>query len=337
AAAAAVACRPGGGRRLLQQCDVGAEVVHGGGGAGAEVVERELHADVGVAGRAPRPEHPRRGLVQEDARELGDRVVDVGHAERLHAQLVAPRLERRVAHPRPAEGEDGHGRRAVQAQLRQVVGEEQRQGAAHAVAGEGHAHLLARLLGGGGVRVHEAGHLAQELLPAAAGAAEAARLVGGGVEAQEAGLHHDVRARVAGVQPRRLQGAHEVGHPLGGGDGAAERDQHVPPPEPPGHLVRGHRHVADPPAAPAGGGLHGGHGHHVRRRVDVLGHLVPGAGHAHLLQHPLLAVLAVEVPSRGPVEVECLVAGVHQLAVARHLAPERRRRAIKPEQPLPVV
>ncbi|BAS75741.1 Os01g0900300, partial [Oryza sativa Japonica Group] len=305
-------------------------VVDGGEVADLEEVEGELDADVGVAGVAPRAEHAGGGLVEEDAGELGDRVVYVGDAERLDAELVAARLERRVPHPRPAEGEDGDRGGAVEAELGEVVGGEERQRAAHAVAGERDADVLAAA----GVGGDEAGHLAEELLPAAPGAAEAARLVGGGVEAEEPGLHLDVGARVARVEPRRLQRAHEVGHPLGGGDRAPERDEHVAPPEPPRHLVGGHRDVPDPPPAPARRRLHGRHAD-VRRRVDVAGDLVPGAAHPDLLQHPLPPVLAVEVPPRRRVQVERLVARAHQLAVPRHLPPQHRVRR-RLQHPLPI-
>ena len=84
-----------------------------------------------------------------------------------------------------------------------------------------------------------------------------------------------------------------------------------------GPALGGHGDVADPPPAAAP--------HHLwRRSVDVLGDLVPGAGHSHLRQHPLLAVLAAEVPPRGRVDVEGLVAGLDQLAVPRNLATQHR-------------
>ncbi|BAT13978.1 Os11g0467966 [Oryza sativa Japonica Group] len=58
----------------------------------------------------------------------------------------------------------------------------------------------------------------------------------------------------------RHGGAPVFGHPLGGGDGAAERDKHVAPPESPHHLVGGHRDVPGPAGASAVRRLHARHG-----------------------------------------------------------------------------
>ncbi|CAD5176816.1 unnamed protein product, partial [Musa acuminata subsp. malaccensis] len=300
----------------LQQAYVGLQIMDARRVLHLEEVELQLDSYMSVAGAAPwQLEAPPEGLpvlVQKQPRQLGDRIADVHHPQHLHPELLDPLLEAGVADPWPAEGvhRDGYlsleEAEPVEAELGEVVPEEQREGAPHAVPGHCDAHLLALVL------VDEAGDFVEQLLSAAAGA-EPGGGVGGGVEAEEARLDLHVAPGVVGVEVGRRQRAHEVGDPLGGGYGAAEAHEHVAPAEPPRVVVGGHGDVADPPAA-ADAGLHGDSD--ARRRVHVLGDLVAGGAQPDLPQHAALSVLAVEVAGGGGVDVERLVARGDELPVA---------------------
>ncbi|BAT13676.1 Os11g0298833, partial [Oryza sativa Japonica Group] len=267
------------------------------------------------------------GLVEHHAGHPRHRVAGVRDAEHLDAELIAPSLELEVADARAAEGEDGDrdgaaaaaAAAAVEAQLGEVVAEEDRQRAPHAVSGEGDADVVVLVL------VDEAGHLGEELVPAAP-AGELAGEVVGGVEGEEPGLDAHVGARVGRVEPRRRQRAHEVGQPLRSGHRAAEGDEDVAAAEAGGLAVGRDGDVADPPAlAGAGAAAADAEGQRdVGGGVDVPGDRVPGAGHADRRQHLLLAVLAVEVALRRRVEVERPVARRDELPVPDHLVPEQR-------------
>ncbi|KAM3336050.1 hypothetical protein ACQJBY_030181 [Aegilops geniculata] len=317
---------------------------------GQLVVERQLHADVGVdAGQAERAGHAQQrhgedGL-GEDAGHLGHRVVHVEDTQRLHAQLpLEPLPEPRVPDAWARVGEDADGRLGtagghVGARLGDVVGTEHRQCGAEAVACDGDAHLLTLP----GVPLHQLAHLGKHLLPRRVLAVLAIRVLAG-VELREPLLH--LHARVRARQPELADGLEErgyVGDPLQLCDGAAPGDGDVPAADADGLLVGGHGDEADEgagfaphpvvagvvlPDAEAGeAGVGGG--------VEVAGDLVADAGEADVLEEGLLGVLAGAGVAGVAVVVEGVVAGLRELAVADELPAERPVDGV--QQAVPVV
>ncbi|KAF7033456.1 hypothetical protein CFC21_044553 [Triticum aestivum] len=314
------------------------------------VVERQLHADVGVdAGQAERAGHAQQrhgedGL-GEDAGHLGHRVVHVEDAQRLHAQLPLEALpEHGVPDARAGVGEDADGRLGaggghVDACLGDVVGAEHGQRGAEAVAGDRHAHLLALR----GVPLHQLPHLGEHLLPRRVLAVLAVRVLAS-VELGEPFLNLDARIRAR--QPEladRFEERGYVGDPLELCDGAPPGDGDVPAADAGRLLVGGHGDEADEGAglaphpvvagvvlldAEAGeAGVGGG--------VEVAGDLVANAGEADVLEEGLLGVLAGAGVAGVAVVVEGVVAGLRELAVPDELPAERPVDGV--QQAVPVV
>ncbi|KAF7040461.1 hypothetical protein CFC21_050364 [Triticum aestivum] len=314
------------------------------------VVERQLHADVGVdAGQAESPGDPqqrhREDGFGEDAGHLGHRVVHVQDAQRLHAQLaLEPLPEHGVPHARARVGEDadrglGTSGRHVGARLGDVVGAEHGKRGAEAVAGDGDAHLLALP----GVPLHQLPHLGEHLLPRRVLAVLAVGVLAG-VELREALLH--LHARVRARQPKLADGLEErgyVGDPLELCDGASPGDGDVPAADARRLFVRGHGDEADegtglaPHPVIAGVVLLDAEAGEagVRGGVEVAGDVVADAGEADVLEEGVLGVLAGAGVAGVAVVVEGVVTGLRELAVADELPAERPVDGV--QQAVPVV
>nr|CAB3491502.1 unnamed protein product [Digitaria exilis] len=298
-------------------------VVYAGNVASLEEIEGDLYADVRVARLAPRhlvpPCQNPSALVEENTGHLGHRVV-----HHLDPELVAPVLELEVPDARAREGEDGDGDRCrasctsigvgVEAELGEVVAEEEREGAPHAVASERDAHLLALVLG------HEAGDLREELVAAASGGE-----LSGGVSERN-------------PDSTLTSGRGSVGSKRAGASVLMKLASHSDPvtvPRKETRMSRRPRRAASLSEATATYPIHRLflllllllllHDPMGNVTVDVLGDRVLGAvGYSDRLQHLALAVLAVEVALGAWVKVERTVAHGHELAVTDDLGAQER-------------